>query len=137
MILFIKKTKLKIKLIFIVLIIIIFLYYLKEKNLYNQYDITLVTALFKIKSKFKFINYLNWVKNLLQINTSIVFFIDEKISKKVKKLRPEIYQNKTIWIETNTKKLYSYQNFINNFIKAHLTFLSFFDRILIKYIHIS
>ena len=113
------KKQTKIKLFFIILLFYILFNYLKIKNKYNKYNITLVTALYHIKSKYKFINYFNWVKNLLQINTSIVFFIDKKLSKEIKKYRPEIYKNKTVWIETNIKDLYSFKKFIKNFIKAH------------------
>ena len=119
MIFIIKKLTLEIKLIFIFLLFLLILYNLKEKTKYKQNDITLVTALFHIKSKHKFGEYLNWVKNLLQINTSIVFFIDKKISKQIKILRPKTYEHKTIWIETNIEALYSYKNFFKYFLKSY------------------
>lgn len=114
------KSYFLIKLFFNILFFILLLYILKKKNKFSQNDITLVTALFNIKSKFKFNKYLSWVENLLQINTSIVFFIDKNISEQVKRKRPQIYENKTIWIEVNIENLFSYKNFFNNFKRAHL-----------------
>ena len=86
---------------------------------YTKDEITLVTALFKIKSKFSFRNYLSWVNNLLLLNRSIIFFVDKKISKNIKRKRPKLYENKTVWIETTIKDFYSYKKFKNNFIESY------------------
>lgn len=82
-------------------------------------DITLVTALFKIKSKHPFKKYLNWVENLLLLNCSIIFFVDKDISHSIKNRRPRIYDNKTIWIETSISNFYSYKKFMLNFIESY------------------
>ena len=47
-------------------------------NNYSKDNITLVTALFKIKSKFPFDKYLLWVENLFLFNSSIVFLLINK-----------------------------------------------------------
>ena len=72
-----------------------------------QDDITLVTTLFQIPTpRHSFSDYLTWVENLLQINRSIVFFIQKNISEIIKRKRPKIYENKTIWIEQEFSELY-------------------------------
>ena len=83
-----------------------------------QDNITLVTGFFRMKSKHKFNEYLIWVNNLLKINCSLVFFIDKSISQIIKQMRPKIYKNKTIWIETNINDFYSYKHFIRDFINT-------------------
>jgi hypothetical protein len=89
------------------------------KNKYIQDDITLVTALFKVKSnRHKFKSYYNWVNNLLSINRSIVFFIDKKIYSKIKKKRPNTYKNKTIWIKLDLSNFYSYKHFRKEYINT-------------------
>lgn len=90
-----------------------------NNNKYYQDDITLITCLFKIKSKYKFENYLIWAKNFLKINASIVFFVDKLIAQKIKNLRPQIYQNKTIWIEMDIQDFYSYKYFYKYFKEAY------------------
>ena len=115
--------------IFINIFLFFELFILKDLKFYSEYDITLdntlkdditlVTALFKIKSKFPFKNYLKWVENLLLLNRSIIFFIDKDISNIVKKRRPNIYKKKTIWIETSINEFYSYKNFILDFIESY------------------
>lgn len=89
-------------------------------NYYAKNNITLVTALFKIKSKFSFDKYLLWVENLLLLNTSIIFFVDKKISNIIKSKRPKIYENKTIWIETSINQFYTYKKFKKNFAESYL-----------------
>ena len=104
---------------YIIIILLIEFFSVKHIKLYLKDDITLVTALFKIKSKIEFHKYLNWVENLLLLNRSIVFFIDKEISLIVKNKRPSIYENKTIWIETSLSDFYSYKKFILYFIKSY------------------
>ena len=48
-----------------------------------------------------------------------MIFIDKKISRLIKSLRPKKYINRTVWIESNIEDLYSYKNFIKNFLKTH------------------
>ncbi len=97
---------------------LLFLFFYNVKY-YPKDEITLVTALFKMKSKFSFDKYLKWVENLLLINCSIVFFVDKEISNIIKSKRPFIYENKTIWIETSIKDFYTYKNFRINFIESY------------------
>ena len=113
---FITKTNLKILIIFLLL----FSAYILKKRLkiYSEDNITLITALFKIKSKHSFDQYLSWVDNLLKLNCSIVFFSDNETLKAIKGKRSKIYENKTIWIETSIEQFYSYKNFQQNFIES-------------------
>ena len=87
---------------------------------YSKDDITLVTALFKIKSKFSFDKYLLWVENLLLLNHSIVFFVDKNISNIIKNKRPKLYENKTVWIELSIDQFYSYKKFGKNFAESYI-----------------
>ena len=99
-------------------IIVISSYIYLIKSSYKHYskdDITLVTALFKIKSKFPFEAYLNWVENLLLLNTSIVFFADKETSIIINSKRPKLYENKTVFIQSSIKDFYSYKKFKKNF----------------------
>ena len=80
----------------------------------------MVTALFKIKSKFSFDKYLLWVENLLLLNRSIVFFVDKNISNIIKRKRPKLYENKTIWIELSINQFYSYKKFSKNFAESYI-----------------
>ena len=64
--------------------------------------------------------YFIWINNLLQINASFVFYIDENLSKFIKNKRPKIYENKTVWIETKFSDLYSYKHFKKDFTETYL-----------------
>lgn len=103
----------KLLIIFIFIFILFFIFI--KNNIFIQDDITLITSLFKIKSKYKFDEYIKWSKSFLQINASMVIFLDKSLSKEVKNYRPKKYQNKTIWIETEIKNFFSYKKYINNF----------------------
>jgi hypothetical protein len=90
-------------------------------NHYPQDDITLVTAFFNVSSpRHKFNEYLIWINNLLQLNISLVFFIDKSISNQIKNKRPKKYEKKTIWIENDLTDLFSYKHFKNDFAKSFL-----------------
>lgn len=107
--------------IILLLILILYLIYLiicKNLKICLKDNITLVTGLFNIKSKFKIDKYLNWVENLLLLNASIVFFMDKDIANIIRKKRPKIYENKTIWIETSISEFYAFQ-YIKDFIKSY------------------
>lgn len=82
-------------------------------------DITLITALFKTKSKYPNEFYLSWVENLLLLNCSIVFFVDKQISNIIRNKRPKLYENKTIWIETSINEFFSYKYFKKNFEESY------------------
>ena len=47
--------------------------------------ITIVTALYKIKSKFSNDHYIKWVENLLKLDKPIIFFVDPAIASIIKK----------------------------------------------------
>ena len=82
-------------------------------------NITLVSCYFKIKSKHKFSHYSEWISNFLQINHSMVFFVDDSNYKEIIRKRPKIYNNKTIWIKTNITNFYSYRNYFNAFNRTY------------------
>ena len=78
-------------------------------------DITLVSAYFNVKSKFSKEEYLNCIENFLQINHSLIFFIDNLNYQEIISKRPKEYKNKTIWVKTNIKDFYSYKHFYKDF----------------------
>ena len=56
------------------LILVILFYILNNIKLkYEQDDLTIVTAYYKIKSKHSVEEYLNWINNIVLLNKSIVF----------------------------------------------------------------
>lgn len=114
-----KLIKLKFFLLFLLFLFLKIFFNILNEQKYNRDEITLITALFKIKSKYNFANYENWVKNLLQINTSILFFVDREIFPKIKSMRPKILQNKTVWIKTDIQEFYTYKKFKIDFQRAH------------------
>ena len=80
--------------------------------------ITLVSAYYQVKSKHSKIQYLNWIKNLLLLNKSLVFFTSKKLMPIIKKLRPIKLLYKTIFIELEMKDFYSYKHFKKEFNKS-------------------
>ena len=81
-----------------------------ESIKYPTDDITIVTALYRIPTpRHRFTEYFDWLDNFLQINRSIVFFLQKNLSEIVKSKRPKIYENKTIWIENEFSDLYFYK----------------------------
>ena len=106
-------------LLFLLLFLYLILFYFNQNKIkYIKDNVTIVSALFKVKSKYSFINYLKWVQNLLLLNCSLIFFVDKEISNLIKVKRPKKYENKTIWIETSINEFYSYKHFKNNFIQS-------------------
>ena len=107
------------KKLFIIFILVFFYFILiflshKTSNIkskeYQPDDITLVTTLYQIPTnRHRFNEYFDWLDNLLKINRSIVFFIQKNLSAILKKKRPKIYENKTIWIESEFSDLYFYR----------------------------
>ena len=120
-----KKTKNTKQFCKIIIFLVFLLFYLikyfllKKNNKYIKNSVTLVSALFKIKSKYSFSKYLMWVQNLLKINCSLIFFVDKRISNYIKKKRPKIFENKTVLIETSINDFYSYKHFKKNFINSY------------------
>ena len=93
----------------------------KEINNLPEDNITLVTALFKLKSnRHRFNEYLIWIENLLQINKPIVFYIEPSLLNTIKEKRPKIYENKTIWIERNFSDLYAYKHDLKKFQETYI-----------------
>ena len=84
-----------------------------NSNLNN--NVTLVTAYYKIKSKHSYDEYLEWMKNLLKVNRSLVIYGDKSTINITKDFRPKKYHNKTIWIEREMKDFYTFKNFEKEF----------------------
>ena len=90
-----------------------------EKNIqYTQDNVTLVSAFYIMKSKFSLYTYIKWLNNLLQLNSSIVFFTEKAFMKIAKNLRPKNLYNKTIFIEMEMKDFFSYFKYGKYFIKS-------------------
>jgi len=89
-----------------------------HKNKYFEDVITLVSAYYQVKSKHSNIEYLRWIRNLLLLNKSLVFFTCKKFMPIVKKLRPIKLYYKTIFIELEMKDFYSYKHFKKEFNKS-------------------
>ena len=90
----------------------------KEKIKYQQDEITIVTAYYRIKSKHKPKQYLDWIKNFVLLNRSMVFFTNKKLINHIKSLRPKKFNDKTVFLEVEIEEFYAYKNFINDFIKT-------------------
>ena len=97
-----KKQKCKIKILLRILFIIILLFcvrfiiykfYIKYK--YQQDDLTIVSAYYKIKSKHKPEEYYIWLRNFALLNKSMVFFASKEFMPAFKELRPKELYNKT------------------------------------------
>jgi hypothetical protein len=88
---------------------------------FSQDNITIVTGYQRIKSKHRISDYNNWIKNLLKLNKSMIFFIDKSISNKIIYQRPKEYLNKTIWVLVDIDEFYSYQRFYNDFKKSYIS----------------
>lgn len=105
-----KKIKINNKineLIILSIILILFVYYAKLKNKNEENYITLVTALYQLPTnRHNFSDYFIWIENFLKVNKPIVFYIQKNLSQIIKKKRPKIFSNKTIFIEKNFSKLY-------------------------------
>ena len=84
-----------------------------------QDNVTIVTAYYKIKSKHSLHKYINWIKNFLQIKKSMIFFIDKSFYKNIIFKRPKNLRKKTLWIKTDIKDFYSYNNFYQEFNKTY------------------
>ena len=79
-----------------------------EKFKYQEDDLTIVSAYYKIKSKYKPRVYLNWIINFVMINKSMVIFTNKKFMLHLKSLRPKEIYNKTVFIEVEMEQFYSY-----------------------------
>ena len=91
----------------------------KRKNLiYPQDDLTLVSAYFKMKSKHKYLEYLQWINNTVLLNKSFVFYMNKEFMPILKKMRPKELHYKTVFIKIEMEEFYTYKNFYNEFNKS-------------------
>ena len=117
----IKNIKYKLVLSICLFIFIEFLLNLEKKLIFKEPKnittdkITLVTAFYKMNSKHSFNEYLEWINNILKINSSIVFYTEYSMFKLIKNMRPKEFENKTIWIEYNMKNFYTYKHYLKDF----------------------
>ena len=89
-----------------------------ERN-FDKDDVTLVTAYYRFKSKHRIGIYNSWMKNLLKINRSMVFFLEKPNFRKILYKRPKEYLNKTIWVFANINEFYTYKNFYDEYKKSY------------------
>ena len=85
---------------------------------YEQDDLTLVSAYYRIKSKYSNELYLNWINNIILLNKSMVFFSNKEFMPTLKKLRPKELYYKTIFIQLEIEEFYSYNKFYKEFNKT-------------------
>ena len=90
-----------------------------EQSSYQQDDLTLVTAYYKIKSKHTSEQYLRWIKNFVLLNKSIVFFSNKEFMPTLKELRPIELHKKSVFIEEEMEDFYTYKNFFDNFTELY------------------
>ena len=83
----------------------------EESIEFEQDDLTIVTAYYKIKSKHPYSVYLSRLKNFVKLNHSIVFFTSKAFINNIKEMRPKNLLNKTIFIEMEIEDFYSYKKF--------------------------
>ena len=86
-----------------------------NKNEYQQDDLTIVSAYYKMKSKHKPEKYYKWIRNFALLNKSLVFFSNKEFMPKFKEFRPKELYNKTVFIELEIEDFYSNKNFYNEF----------------------
>lgn len=102
-------------------LILVILFYIHNniKLKYEQDDLAIVSAYYKIKSKYSVEEYLNWIKNIVLLNKSIVFFTNKEFMDTLIKMRPKELHHKTKFIEVEMINFYTYKNFIKT-LKDHL-----------------
>ena len=110
--------------VIILLIIIIIIFSIFEVS-FNNYkhkhfedELTLVSAYYQIKSKHSNIEYLSWLKNILLLNKSLVFYTDKKFMPIAKKLRPIKLHYKTKFVELEMNDFYVNKHFKKEFNKS-------------------
>ena len=116
------KSKLKSHIFLFIIFVILFIvgislisYKLYNLYKYKQDDLTIVTAYYKIKSKFKAEVYYNWINNFVLLNKSIVFFSNKEFMPTLKQLRPKELHYKSVFIELEMEDFYSNITFYNDF----------------------
>ena len=129
-----KKRKWNIKILFLILFIIILLYCVRfiiykfnnksnnkfnnnfdNKYKYQQDDLTIVSAYYKIKSKYNPEYYYQWIRNFALLNRSMVFFSSKEFMTTFKEYRPKELYYKTVFIELEMEDFFAYKNFYNEF----------------------
>ena len=114
-------TFLSICILLLILFYIIFRIIFNKKTITIQYpqdDLTLVSAYFRIKSKSKYSEYLNWISNIVLLNKSFVFYTNKEFMPILKEMRPKELHYKTVFIELEMEEFYSYKNYYNEFNKS-------------------
>ena len=86
-----------------------------ENNLYQQDNLTIVSAYYIMKSKHSFEEYLQRISSFAKLNHSLVFFTEKKFINTIKELRPKNLHNKTVFIEIEMKDFYSNRKFGKEF----------------------
>ena len=104
------------------LIIISAIFIVNSDNHKHKYfeedELTLVSAYYQMKSKHPHKEYLYWLRNLLLLNKSLVFFTNKKFMPILKRLRPNKLFYKTIFVELEMKDFYAYKHFKSEFNKS-------------------
>ena len=98
-------------------LILVILFYIHNniKLKYEQDDLTIVSAYYKIKSKHSVEEYLNWINNIVLLNKSIVFFTNKEFMDTLIKMRPKELHYKTKFIEVEMTNFYTYKKFYKDF----------------------
>lgn len=111
------SLKLKFFTFLLVFLVLTFLLIIVKTKIieFQQDDLTLVSSYYRIKSKHKPREYLDWMNNIVKINKSMVFYSDKKFMPHLKRIRPKIYHNKTVFNVVEIEDFFSYKNFINQF----------------------
>ena len=104
----------------LVLIFLLFSFNINNYGIFNMFkyqedDLTLVSAYYRIKSKFTSNHYLNWLSNIVMLNKSFVFFTNKEFMPTLKLLRPKELHYKSVFIELEMEDFYSNITFYNDF----------------------
>lgn len=86
-----------------------------QSNLYQQDNLTIVSAYYILKSKHTFEEYMQRISSFVKLNRSLVFFTEKKFINTIKEMRPKNLHNKTVFIEIEMKDFYTNRNFGKEF----------------------
>ena len=86
-----------------------------QNNLYQQDNLTIVSAYYIMKSKHSFEEYLQRISSFIKLNHSLVFFTENKFINLIKEMRPKNLHSKTVFIEIEMKDFYSNRTFGKEF----------------------
>ena len=104
--------------IIIIIYSIFVVFFNNPKPKYFEDDLTLVSAYYQMKSKHPSSEYLSWIRNILLLNKSLVFFTNKKLMPILKKFRPIKLYYKTIFVELEMEDFYVYKHFKKEFNKS-------------------